>query len=53
MKRMTVNELRTKYAEVFGEETKARHKQWLRLRGFIIEQEAGEHGTFAQAVAST
>jgi hypothetical protein len=29
MKRMTVNELRAKYAEVFGEETKARHKEWL------------------------
>lgn len=32
MKRMTVNELRAKYAEVFGEETKARHKQWLMRR---------------------
>ena len=29
MKRMTVNELRAKYAEVFGEETNARHKEWL------------------------
>ena len=29
MKRMTVNELRAKYADVFGEETKARHKEWL------------------------
>jgi hypothetical protein len=29
MKRMTVNELRAKYTEVFGEETKARHKEWL------------------------
>jgi hypothetical protein len=29
LKRMTVSELRTKYAEVFGEETNARHKEWL------------------------
>ena len=29
MKRMTVNELRAKSADVFGEETKARHKEWL------------------------
>jgi hypothetical protein len=29
LKRMTVNELRDKYAEVFGEPTNARHKEWL------------------------
>ncbi len=29
LKRMTVNELRAKYADVFGEETNARHKEWL------------------------
>jgi len=29
MRRLTVNELRAKYADVFGEETKARHKEWL------------------------
>ncbi len=29
MKRMTVNELRAKYADVFGEATNARHKEWL------------------------
>ncbi len=32
LRRMTVNELRAKYAEVFGEETNARHKQWLERR---------------------
>ena len=32
MKRMTVNELRAKYADVFGEPTKARHKEWLERR---------------------
>jgi len=25
----TLNELRAKYADVFGEETNARHKEWL------------------------
>jgi len=29
MQRMTVGELRTKYADVFGEGTQARNKQWL------------------------
>lgn len=32
LRRMTVNELRAKYAAVFGEETNARHKQWLQRR---------------------
>lgn len=29
LRRMTVNELRAKYADVFGEATNARHKEWL------------------------
>lgn len=29
MRRMTVNELRAKYVDVFGEATNARHKEWL------------------------
>ena len=29
LKRMTVDQLRAKYAEVFGESTNSRHKQWL------------------------
>ena len=29
MQRMTVGQLRSKYAEVFGEPTNGRHKQWL------------------------
>jgi hypothetical protein len=29
MERMTVDQLRVKYAEVFGERTNSRHKQWL------------------------
>ena len=32
LERMTVNELRAKYAEVFGETTTGRHKQWLARR---------------------
>ncbi len=32
LKRMTVGELRERYAEVFGEETLARNKQWLVIR---------------------
>src|SRR5438270_909087 len=29
LKRMTVDELRAKFADVFGESTSARHKEWL------------------------
>jgi hypothetical protein len=29
MERMTVDQLRAKYAKVFGEQTNGRHKQWL------------------------
>jgi hypothetical protein len=29
MERMTINELRAKFAEAFGEPTNGRHKQWL------------------------
>ena len=29
LRRTTVNELRARYAEVFGEQTKVRHKEWL------------------------
>ncbi len=29
LRRMTVNELRGKYTTVFGENTNARHKEWL------------------------
>ena len=29
LKRMTVGDLRRKYAEAFGEATNARHKEWL------------------------
>lgn len=29
MERMTVDQLRSKYADVFGEQTNGRHKEWL------------------------
>jgi len=29
MERMTVDQLRAKYTDVFGEATNARHKEWL------------------------
>ena len=32
LQRMSVNELRTRYAEVFGEPTNTRHKDWLLKR---------------------
>lgn len=32
LQRMSVNELRTRYAEVFGEPTSTRHKDWLLKR---------------------
>ncbi len=32
LQRMSVSELRAKHAEVFGEATNARHKQWLVCR---------------------
>ena len=32
MQGLALNELRAKYADVFGEETKARHREWLLRR---------------------
>jgi hypothetical protein len=41
--RMTVGELRTRYAEVFGEATNAHHKQWL-VRRIIWRMQANAGG---------
>ncbi|MCX7428722.1 MAG: DUF2924 domain-containing protein [Planctomycetia bacterium] len=49
MKRMTVNELRAKYAEVFGEETGGRHKQWLMRRIAWRMQAVAEGGLSERA----
>lgn len=43
MKRMTVNELQAKYAEVFGEGTNGRHKQWL-IKRIAWRMQANEEG---------
>ena len=47
LKQMTVGELRTKYAEVFGETTNAKHKQWL-VRRIIWRQQALAEGDLSQ-----
>jgi hypothetical protein len=47
MQRMTVRELRAKYAEVFGEPTNARHKQWL-VRRVAWRMQAVAEGDLSQ-----
>lgn len=48
LKRMTVNELQSKYAEVFGEATNGRHKQWL-IKRIAWRMQANEYGGLSQA----
>jgi hypothetical protein len=43
LERLTVGELRGRYAEVFGEATNARHKQWL-VRRIIWRMQAAAEG---------
>jgi hypothetical protein len=47
LRRMTVNELRAKYADVFGEETNARHKEWL-VRRVIWRMQALAEGDISE-----
>ena len=47
LERMTVGELRTKYAEVFGEATNAHHKQWL-VRRIIWRMQALAGGELSE-----
>jgi hypothetical protein len=47
MQRMTVAELRGKYAEVFGEETRSRHKKHL-LRRIAWRLQANEEGDLSE-----
>jgi len=47
MERMTVNGLRAKYAEVFGEPTNARHEQWL-LRRIAWRLQANAEGELSE-----
>jgi hypothetical protein len=43
MKRMTTGELQAKYAEVYGESTNGRHKQWL-IKRIAWRMQANEYG---------
>jgi len=47
LKRMSVNELRTKFAEVFGEPTAARHKEWL-IKRIIWRMQAVAEGDLSE-----
>ena len=47
LKRMTVGELRARYAEVFGEETHARNKQWL-VKRVIWRLQSMSEGTLSE-----
>jgi len=47
LERMTVGELRTRYAEVFGEATNAHHKQWL-VRRIIWRMQATVDGDLSE-----
>lgn len=47
MEEMTVNQLRTKYAEVFGEQCRSRHKQWL-IKRIAWRMQANEEGDLSE-----
>ena len=47
MERMTVDQLRAKYAEVFGEQTNGRHKQWL-VKRIIWRMQANAEGDLSE-----
>ena len=47
MKRMTVDQLRIKYGDVFGESTHARNKQWL-LKRIAWRLQANEEGGLSE-----
>jgi len=47
LKRMTVGELRIRYAEVFGESTTSRHKQFL-IRRILWRLQANEEGGLSE-----
>ena len=47
MRRMSLNELREKYAEVFGEATQSRHKQYL-LRRIAWQLQANAEGGLSE-----
>jgi hypothetical protein len=47
MERMTVDQLRNKYAEVFGERTNGRHKQWL-IKRIAWRMQANTEGDLSE-----
>jgi hypothetical protein len=47
MRRMTVNELQTKFAEVFGEATRGRNKQWL-IKRIAWRLQANQEGGLSE-----
>ncbi len=47
LERMTVNQLRAKFAEVFGEATNSRHKRWL-IKRIIWRMQANEEGGLSE-----
>ena len=47
MERMTVDQLREKFAEVFGEHTNGRHKQWL-IKRIAWRMQANEEGDLSE-----
>ncbi|MCA9055117.1 MAG: DUF2924 domain-containing protein [Planctomycetaceae bacterium] len=47
MEEMTVDQLRTKYAEVFGEPCRSRHKQWL-IKRIAWRMQANEEGDLSE-----
>lgn len=47
MEEMTVDQLRSKYAEVFGEPCRSRHKQWL-IKRIAWRMQANEEGDLSE-----
>jgi hypothetical protein len=47
MQRMTVNELQQKFADVFGEQTRGRNKQWL-IKRLAWKLQAREYGGLSE-----
>jgi len=47
LERMTVNQLRAKFAEVFGERTSGRHKEWL-IKRIIWRMQANAEGDLSE-----
>jgi hypothetical protein len=51
MERMTVNDLRGKYADVFGEGTNGRNKQWL-IKRIAWRMQANVEGDLSKSLSA-